>query len=93
MEQISIRPQKTYAQNRYLNHLINPSFQGENRLFAWVFETENGITSHSNYYLLKVEIKNYNIVIHGNNFFDQPINDDSKTYGNIRKIPTGIGDD
>ena len=32
-------------------------------------------------------------MIHGNNFFDQPINDDSKTYGNIRKIPTGIGDD
>ena len=25
---------KTFAQNRYLNHLINPSFQGVNRLFA-----------------------------------------------------------
>ena len=25
---------KTYAQNRYLNHLINPSFQGVNILFV-----------------------------------------------------------
>ena len=24
---------KTYAQNRYLNHLVIPSFQGVNRLF------------------------------------------------------------
>ena len=24
---------KTYAQNRYLNHLVNPSFPGINRLF------------------------------------------------------------
>ena len=33
---------KTYAQNRYLNHLINPSFQGVNRLFVLSFENENG---------------------------------------------------
>ena len=25
---------KTYAQNRYLNHLVNPSFQGVHRLFV-----------------------------------------------------------
>ena len=25
---------KTFAQNRYLNYLINPSFQGVNRLFV-----------------------------------------------------------
>ena len=32
---------KTYAQNRYLNHLINPSFQGVNRLFVLSFENED----------------------------------------------------
>ena len=48
---------KTYAQNRYLNHLVDPSFQGLNRLFVLSFETENGWTSHSNYYLPNVEIK------------------------------------
>ena len=37
---------KTFAQNRYLNHLINPSFQGVNRLFVLSFENENVRTSH-----------------------------------------------
>ena len=70
---------KTFAQNRYLNHLINPSFQGVNRLFVLSFENENDRTSHSNYYLPKVEIKDYNVMIDGKNFFDQPINSDLKT--------------
>ena len=48
---------KTFAQKRYLNYLINPSFQGLNRLFVLSFENENDRTSHSTYYLPKVEIK------------------------------------
>ena len=32
-------------------------------------------------------------MIDGRNFFNQPINSMSKTYENIRKIPTGKGDD
>ena len=59
---------KTFAQNRYLNYLINPSFQGANRLFALAFENENGRTSYSTYYLPKVEIKDYNVMIDGRNF-------------------------
>ena len=51
---------KTYAQNRYLNHLVKPIFQGVNRLFVLSFENENDRTSHSTYYLPKVEIKYYN---------------------------------
>ena len=63
---------KTYAQNRYFNHLVDPSFRGVNRLFVLSFENENGRTSHSEYYLPKVEIKDYNVKIDGENFFDQP---------------------
>ena len=37
--------------------------------------------------------KDYNVMIGGKNFFDQPINSDLKTYENIRKIVTGQGDD
>ena len=48
---------KIFVQNRYLNYLINLSFQGVNRLFVLAFENENGRTSHSIYYLPKVEIK------------------------------------
>ena len=40
-----------------------------------------------------MEIKDYNVVIDGRNFFDQPIKNDLKTYDNIRKIATGQGDD
>ena len=71
---------KTFAQNRYLNYLINPSFQGVNRLFVLSFENENDRTSHLTYYLPKVEIKDYNVMNDGRNFFDQPINNMNKTW-------------
>ena len=64
---------KSYAQNRYLNHLVDPSFLGVNRLFVSSFETEYGRTSHSKYYLPKEKIKDYNVMIDDKNFFDQPI--------------------
>ena len=84
---------KIFAQNRYLNHLINPSFQGVNRFFVLSFENENDRISHSNYYLPKVEIKDYNVMVNGRNSFDQPINSMNKTYENIRRIAIGQGDD
>ena len=59
---------KTYAQNRYLNHLINPSFQGVNRLFLLSFENEDQRKLHSTYYLPKVEIKDCNVMIDGKSF-------------------------
>ena len=79
--------------NRYLNHLINPSFQGVNILFVLSFENGNDRTLHSTYYLPKTEIKDYNVMIDDKNFFDQPINSMTKAYENIRKIATGQVDD
>ena len=84
---------KTFARNRYLNNLINPSFQVVNRLLVLSFENEDERKSQSTYYLPKVEIKDYNVMIDSKNFFDQPINSMAKTYENIRKITTGQGDD
>ena len=84
---------KKFEQNRYLSHLISPSFQGVNILFVLSFENENDRISRSNYYLPKVEIKDYNVMIDGRNFFDQPINSMNKTYENIRRIAIGQGDD
>ena len=57
------------------------------------FENEDGRTSHLEYYLPKVEIKDYDVKIDGKSFFDQPINNDTKTNENIRKISTGQGND
>ena len=81
------------AQNPNLNHLIEPSFQRVNRLFVLEFENDDDRTSSNEYYLPTVEIKDYNITINGENFFDQPIKNNKVTYGNIRKIATGQGDD
>ena len=81
------------AQNPNLSHLIEPSFQGVNRLFVSAFENDNHRTTLNRYYLLNVEIKDYDIMINGENFFDQPIKNNKITYENIRKIATGQGDD
>ena len=79
--------------NPNLNYLIEPSFQGVNRFFVLALENDAQRTSHSGYYLQNVEIKDYNIMINGENFFDQPIKNNKVTYENIRKIATGQGDD
>ena len=81
------------AQNPNLNHLVKPCFQGVNRLFVLVFENDDDRTGDDQYYLPTVEIKEYNIMINGENFFDQPIKNNKITYENIRKIAIGQGDD
>ena len=57
------------------------------------FENDDDRTSDDEYYLPTVEIKDSNIVINCENFFDQPIKNNKITYDNIRKIATGKGDD
>ena len=81
------------AQNANLNHLIERSFQGINRRFVLAFENDAQRTSNKRYYIPNVEIKDYNVMIDGKNFFDQPVKNDKVTYENIRKIATGQGDD
>ena len=80
-------------QNPNLNHLIEPSFQGVNRLFVLAFENDDHRSSTRRYNLPTVEIKDYNIMINGKNLFDQPIKNNKVTHENIRKIATGQGDD
>ena len=81
------------AQNPNLNNLVEPSFQGVNKLFVLAFENDNQRASYERYYIPTVEIEDYNIMINGENFFDQPIKNNKVTYENIRKIATGQGDD
>ena len=81
------------AQNPNINHLVEPRFQGVNRLFVLAFENDTQRTSAKGYYLPTVEIKDYNIMVNGESFFDQPIKNNKVTYENIRKIATGQGDD
>ena len=44
-------------------------------------------------FLLKVEMKDYNVMMDGRNVFDQPVKNDKITYDNNRKIATGQEDD
>ena len=59
--------------NQYLDYLIDPSFQGVNRLFVLPSENEAQRTSEKRYYIPTRQIKNYNVMIDGQNFFHQPI--------------------
>ena len=79
---------ESFRRNANLNYLVEPSFQGINRLFVLAFEGDTQRTSHSGYYLPNVEIKDYKFIINGGNFFDQPIKINKVTYENIRKIAT-----
>ena len=77
------------AQNVNLNYLIEPHFQGVNTFFVLAFENDAQCISNKRYYIPNVEIKDYNDMIDGKNFFDQPVKNDKVRYKNIRKIATG----
>ena len=59
----------TERQNQYLDFLTDPDFQGVNILFDLSFEDVEQRKSYRRYYLRTVEIKNYNLIIDGQNFF------------------------
>ena len=53
----------------------------------------NHRTGCAGYFLPRVEIKDYHVVIYEQNYFDQPVKNDLRTHNNIPKIATGQGDD
>ena len=61
---------KVSTERQYLDFLIDPSFQGVNRLFILSFENEAQRASYKQYYIPTREIKNYYVLIDGQNFFD-----------------------
>ena len=61
--------------------MIDSSFQGINRLFAFSFEDNAHRTRYTGYFLPKVEIKGYNVKT------------DLRKYDKIRKIAASQGDD
>ena len=48
--------------------------------------------SYRKYFVPRVDITSYNVLIDGRNFYDQPVNDSIRKYDEIRKITTGKGD-
>ena len=67
-----------------------------NRLFVLVYKNQDDNAKRfetRRYYLPKGIIDNYNIVINGKIFYDQPIDSDIKRYEEISKLTTGRGED
>ena len=63
--------------------MVDPTFTKVNRLFVLSFKNEDDRTSFSKYYKPTVEIKDYNVVINGQFFFNVPIKSKEETYENI----------
>ena len=69
----------TEAVNNNLNILIDPTFT-VNRLFVLPYRTADDRQSFSQFYLPKVMVKDYNVIIDKLAFFDLPIKTEEEAY-------------
>ena len=84
--------------NNLKRYLLDSSFQGVNRLFVLAFDDTNQPNKverndSKKYFMPRVDIKKYNDLIDGRNFYDQPVSDQTRKHNDVRKITTGKGDD
>ena len=68
------------TKNNNLNYLIDPTFTNVKRLFVLSFEKEDDRTSFSKYYLSKVEIKDFNVLIDRKPFFEIPVKNKEEAF-------------
>ena len=69
-----------------LNYLIDPTFTNVNRLFALSFPRNNNTDSRysfSNYYVPKVKVNDFNVLIDGKSFFGLPVKNEEEAYEKI----------
>ena len=80
----------TEAINNNLNILIDPTFTNVNRLFVLAYQVDannNGNRqSFSQFYLPRVMVKDYNVIIDKLAFFDLPIKNEEEAYEKIINI-------
>ena len=74
------------AINNTLNILIDPTFTNVNRLFVLTYQKADDRQSFSQFYLPKVMVKDYNVIIDKLAFFDLPIKTEEKAYEKIIDI-------
>ena len=68
------------TKNNNLNYLIDPTFTNVNKLFVLTFQNEDNRTSFSKYYVPKVEIKVFNVLIDEKPFFEIPVKNKEEAY-------------
>ena len=73
-------------QNNNLNYIINPTFTNVNRLFVLSFPRNNNTDSrysYPNYYVPKVKINDFNVLIDGKSFFNLTVKNEKEAYDKI----------
>ena len=73
----------TEAVNNNLNNLVDPTFTNINRLFVLAYQNADDRQSFSQFYLPKVMVKDYNVIIDKLAFFDLPIKTEEEAYEKI----------
>ena len=79
---------------KYIN--LDPSFQGVSRLFVTAYNSANGQPTRNGqrkYYLPRIDLNKYNVIIDGRNFYDNPIESDIEKYRELKKVMIGKGED
>ena len=79
---------------KYIN--LDPSCQGVNRLFLMAYDRAAGETTRNGqrkYYLPRIDLKKYNVIIDGKNFYDNPIESDIEKDRELKKVMIGKGED
>ena len=79
---------------KYIN--LDPSFQGVNRLFVMAYNRANGQPTRNGqqkYYLPRIDLEKYNVIIDRRNFYDNPIENDIEKYRELKKVMIGKGED
>ena len=76
----------TEAVNNNLNISIDPTFTNVNRLFVLAYQNADDRQSFSQFYLPKVLVKDFNVIIDKLAFFDLPIKTEKEAYEKIINI-------
>ena len=79
---------------KYIN--LDPSFQGVNILFVMTYNRVDGQPTRNGqrkYYLPRIDLNKYKVVIDGRNFYDNPIESGIEKYRELKKVMTGKGED
>ena len=79
---------------KYIN--LDPSFQGVNRLFVMAYNRADGQPTRNGqqkYYLPRIDLEKYNVIVDGRNFYDNPIESDIEKYRELKKVMIGKGED
>ena len=76
----------TEAINNNLNILIDPTFTNVNRLFDLAYENVDDRQSYDEFYLPKVMVKDYNVIIDKLAFYVLPMKTEEEAYEKIIDI-------